>query len=359
MSIIPDTSISDTSILSVIPVTTSVQQQEFCMLAPSLNAEQLDQGQADQHLLACVEGRAVARCTLWWRSVPFLQGQRIGCIGHYAANDRVAAAELLAAASAQLAVRGCTLAVGPLDGSTFRAYRFVTRRSYQGDPYPPFLLEPDNPDAWPADFGAAGFTPWSEYISALAPLLGPDPQLESLTTALAAQGIQLLSLDPAIFDATNGDSVAFEKELARIYPLVMTAFATNPLFTPISYVEFLAQFAPVRSLLSPELVVLAERAGELVGFLFALPDFAQAQRGEVIDTVILKTLAVLPSLAGMGLGSLLSAAVHTRAYHLGYRWAIHALMHVENRSRRISAHIAQPFRGYTLFARPLTPARSL
>jgi GNAT superfamily N-acetyltransferase len=115
----------------------------------------------------------------------------------------------------------------------------------------------------------------------------------------------------------------------------------------------------VRSLLSPELVVLAERAGELVGFLFALPDFAQAQRGEVIDTVILKTLAVLPSLAGMGLGSLLSAAVHTRAYHLGYRRAIHALMHVENRSRRISAHIAQPFRGYTLFARPLTPAKSL
>jgi GNAT superfamily N-acetyltransferase len=111
----------------------------------------------------------------------------------------------------------------------------------------------------------------------------------------------------------------------------------------------------MHSLLAPEMVVLAEREGELVGFLFALPDFAQAQRGQKIDTVILKTLAVLPSLAGIGLGSLLTARIHTQAYHLGYRWAIHALMHVGNRSRRISAHTAQPFRGYTLFARPLAP----
>ncbi|MCC6453391.1 MAG: GNAT family N-acetyltransferase [Caldilineaceae bacterium] len=346
---------SDISRLSVVSVTTSAQAQEFCSLAPTLVPEQLAQGQANQHLVAYRSGRAVARCSLWWSSVPHLQGERIGCIGRYAATDRTGAAELLDAATAALAAAGCTLAVGPLDGSTFRSYRFITQRSFQGEPRPPFLLEPDNPDAWPADFIAAGFTPWSEYVSALAPLSGPDPQLERLTTALAEQGIQLRGLDPAIFNATSPDSGAFDKELARIYPLVMTAFATNPLFTPTPYVEFIAQYAPVRSFLSPELVVLAERAGELVGFLFALPDFSQAQRGEAIDTVILKTLAVLPSLAGKGLGSLLTAAVHTQAYHLGYRWAIHALMHVKNRSRRISAHTARPFRGYTLFARPLTP----
>jgi GNAT superfamily N-acetyltransferase len=304
----------------------------------------------------------VARCSLWWSSVPFLQGERIGCIGHYAATDRAAAAELLETACAELQQAGCTLAVGPLDGSTFRAYRFVSERARQGGvPHPPFLLEPDNPMAWPADFDAAGFRAWHEYVSDLAPLTGPDPKLESRTQSLAAQGVQLRGLDAAIFTSATSNSAAdaaaslaaFEKELARFYPLVMTAFAKSPLFTPLSYTEFAAQYAPVRSLLAPELVVLAEREGELVGFLFALPDFAQAQRGERIDTVILKTLAVLPSLAGIGLGSLLTAKVHTQAYELGYRWAIHALMHVENRSRRISAHTAQPFRQYTLYARPL------
>jgi GNAT superfamily N-acetyltransferase len=339
------------SVVSVVSVSTSAQQHEFCALTPSLLPSQLDQQQADQHLVAYVAGEAVARCSLWWRAAPSVEGERVGCIGHYAATDRAAAAELLAVASTQLAAAGCTLAVGPLDGSTFRSYRFVTQRSYNGSIRPSFLLEPDNPDAWPDDFIGAGFTPWIEYVSALAALQGTDPRLEKLTLGIAAQGIHLRCLDPGISDPTH-----FEKELSRIYPLVMAAFAENPLFTPISCTEFVAQYAPVRTLLSPDLVVLAERGNEVVGFLFVLPDFAQAQRGETIDTVIFKTLAVSPALTGLGLGSLLAATVHTKAYQLGYHWAIHALMHVENRSRRISAHNAQPFRGYTLFARPLIPS---
>jgi GNAT superfamily N-acetyltransferase len=342
------------SVVSVLSVTTLAQQQEFCTLAPSLNSTQIDQQQADKHLIAYVAGHAVARCSLWWRSAPSLPdrcpGQRIGCIGHYSATDRLAAAELLKSACAELAAAGCTLAVGPLDGSTFRSYRFVTQRSYQGTVRPPFLLEPDNPDSWPADFTAVGFQPWIQYDSALAALQGDDPRLEDFAPLAATHGIQLRTLDP---DAS--DPARFDKELARIYPLVISSFAANPLFSPISYVEFTAQYTPVRKLLSPELVILAERAGELIGFLFALPDFAQAQRGETIDTVILKTLAVLPSMAGLGLGSLLAATLHTKAYQLGYRWAIHALMHLENHSHRISSHNAQPFRGYTLFARTLKP----
>ena len=338
----------------IMPVSTPEQVREFCALTPPLSPTLYAQGEPDQHLLALTNGRAVARCSLWWRSVPVLPGQRVGCIGHYAATDRAAAAELLRAACAQLHAAGCTIAVGPLDGSTFRAYRFVTARALQGgEPHPSFLLEPTNPEEWPDDFLAAGFAPFSEYLSDLAPLVGPDPRLEERAARLAAQGIHLRTLDPIIFSGTPAAKSAFDRELARIYPLVMTAFANNPLFTAISFGEFHAQYAPVRPLIAPDLVVLAERAGELVGLLFALPDFAQAQRGEPIDTVILKTLAVLPSLAGIGLGSYLTAKVHTQAYDLGYRWAIHALMHIQNRSRRISAHTARSFRGYILFARPL------
>jgi GNAT superfamily N-acetyltransferase len=342
--------------IRVIEVANATQLHEFCALAPALTRIQYDQGQPDQHLVAYVAGHAVARCSLWWRSVPVLPGERVGCIGHYAATDRAAAAALLAQACVALQSAGCTLAVGPLDGSTFRAYRLVTVRALaSGAPQPSFMLEPNNPEAWIDDFHQAGFHAWSEYVSSLAQLYGPDPQLARRSAELAAQGVHLRTLDPAVLGDGPDDVRAFDRELARIYPLVMTAFANSPLFTAISPAEFHAQYAPVRAILAPELVVLAEREGELVGLLFALPDFAQAQRGETVDTVILKTLAVLPSLAGIGLGSLLSARVHTQAYELGYRWAIHALMHVNNRSRRISAHTAQPFRHYTLFARGLAP----
>jgi hypothetical protein len=44
---------------------------------------------------------------------------------------------------------------------------------------------------------------------------------------------------------------------------------------------------------------------------------------------------------------------HEAAHRLGYRRAIHALMHAANPSRRISGHTARTIRRYTLFARPL------
>jgi hypothetical protein len=81
-------------------VTTVGQVQEFCALAPALTPVQYGQGQVNLHLIAYLDGRAVARCSLWWSSVPRLTDQRVGCIGHYSASDRAAAAELLATATA-------------------------------------------------------------------------------------------------------------------------------------------------------------------------------------------------------------------------------------------------------------------
>jgi hypothetical protein len=50
---------------------------------------------------------------------------------------------------------------------------------------------------------------------------------------------------------------------------------------------------------------------------------------------------------------LLLAEVHEAARRLGFRRAIHALMHETNRSRNLSAHYSRTIRRYTLFARRL------
>ncbi|MDJ1169798.1 hypothetical protein PMG71_10200, partial [Roseofilum sp. BLCC_M154] len=57
--------------------------------------------------------------------------------------------------------------------------------------------------------------------------------------------------------------------------------------------------------INPEFVLLAEQRKKIVGFLFALPDFCLKQRKLPIDTLILKTVAVLPQRDYAGLGSLL------------------------------------------------------
>jgi hypothetical protein len=100
----------------------------------------------DRTVLALRAGTLVARCSCWWTLTASLEGRRIGAIGHYAAANASVGRALLDRACGILRAAGVSMAVGPLDGTTWRRYRFVVAR---GDE-PPFFLEPDNPEDWPA-----------------------------------------------------------------------------------------------------------------------------------------------------------------------------------------------------------------
>lgn len=305
-----------------------------------LTPEQLARQRPDELLLAWDGGRVAARCGLWWRNVAEHPPHTLGVIGHYFAESSAAGTAILNAACERLAAEGCTLAVGPMDGSTWRRYRFITERGTE----PPFFLEPDNPDDYPAHWTAAGVAPLALYHSAITDdLAARDPRAAGAESRLADRGITVRPLALTDFDA----------ELARIYPLALTCFADNFLASPITAEEFAAQYAPVRAVLRPELVLLAERGEELVGFLFAVPNLLQAKRGERIDTAVAKTIAVHPEHAGVGLGAYLTDRLHAAAHALGFRRMIHALYHADNRSGRISRHTASVIRTYTLFARGL------
>jgi len=287
-------------------------------------------------------GAPVGRCSLWWNQAPPWPGHRLGVIGHYAVRDGVAARALLQHACEQLRAHGCTLAVGPMDGTTWRRYRFIVERGSE----PVFLLEPDNPDEWPAHFLAEGFAPLARYTSALNPnLTQEDGRAERAAARLAGRGIRIRTLDPA----------TLERDLHRIYALSVISFRNNILYVPTTEREFTDQYRQILPHVRPELVLLAEDESGLVGFLFALPDLLQARRGERVDTIIFKTAAVLPARSHAGLGSLLVARCHALARDLGYRRAIHALMHEGNNSRNISNRTAQTIRRYALFARSLGP----
>jgi hypothetical protein len=92
----------------------------------------------DDVLEVRVDGEVLAKCALWWSATPQFEGSRVGFIGHYERSDERAAQTLLQLVRKRLALAGCGIVVGPVDGSTWHRYRFVTER---GD-RPPFLLEP-------------------------------------------------------------------------------------------------------------------------------------------------------------------------------------------------------------------------
>ncbi len=309
---------------------------------PEFDAGLLHRQRVDTHLLADNDDEVVARASLWWRDVPSVAGERLGVIGHFDATDRDAAALLLSRSLERLREEGRTLAVGPMDGNTWRRYRFVT------DPgeAPPFFLEPDNPEAYPGYFTHAGFEPMAHYTSArVTDLSIRDERIPGAIERLRKADVYWRPLD------IN----RFEEELQAIYRLSVRSFTGNFLYTPIAEQEFLAQYRMIEPYVQPDLILMAELDGELVGYLFAIPDLNQAQRGEVIDTYIIKTVAVLPGRRSLGLGGVLVAESQRIARERGYRCAIHALMHESNSSRNISARYARTMRRYTLYQKRLGP----
>lgn len=283
-----------------------------------------------------------AEVSLWWTQAPPMDSERPGVIGRFSAGTEAEALAVLAKACETLRERGCTLAVGPMNGNTWRSYRLVTDA---GDE-PPFLLEPTNPPEWPAWWRAAGFGPLAEYYSsATEDLVTRDERVDAVAARMRAAGVTVRPLDVA----------RFEEELEKIYDVSVVSFQSNYLYTPLPREAFLAQYRAMQAKVRPELVLLAEdAAGRPVGYVFAVPDYAQAARGEAVTTVIVKTLAVLPGRAHAGLGAWLLAEVHAAARAAGFTRAIHALMHETNKSRNLSAHYAKTIRRYTLFSKRLT-----
>ena len=269
-----------------------------------------------------------------------MPGHRPGLLGHFAANDPASARLLLDTACAELRAEGCDLAIGPMDGSTWNAYRLVVDR---GDT-PPFFLEPDHPSAWPDWWKAAGFSEHARYYSTLNPLSHePDPRTSRLEEKMRAAGVTIRPLDPA----------RFEQELAGIHDLSLASFAGNYLYTPIDRAAFLDLYRPIQPLVRPAFVLLAGLAGGCVGFLFAVPDLLEARRTGSTATLIVKTLAVRPGRPYAGLGALLLERLRVAARSAGFRHAIHALMHEANGSRNFSSDGGRTLRTYALFARSL------
>lgn len=320
---------------------TRIESSDSPGLEP-IPAEAYERDRPDARVIVTERGRPSARCSCWWRSVPNLPAHRLGLIGHYAALNEETGRKLLALACARLSAEGSTMAVGPIDGSTWRPYRFVTTRGAE----PAFFLEPDNPDQWPADFVAAGFAPFAMYHSAVTDdLAGASAGRLEAEERVNAIGITIRELDLARLD----------EELHRLYAVSHESFRENFLYTPIAEDEFRHHYRAIAPFLQPELVTIAELEGQPIGFLFAIPDALEARRtaDSSIRTVVIKSLAVAPQWRRVGLGRVLLGRTHGVARQLGYQRAVHALMHDANISGGMSRKSARPMRRYTLFARTL------
>ena len=320
-----------------------MQSSDYADIADQtgFDAHRLQVEQVDQHFAALDADQQVrARCSIWWRDTADVDGATTGAIGHYAATDAKYGEAVLQHACRELKNRRCDVAVGPLDGNTWRRYRFITER---GDAKP-FFLEPDNPDEWPQHFGSAGFAPLAHYVSEINPdMTNRQPELGSLRRKFAELGVQIEPLDVA-------NPVA---DMAGIYRIVCESFKDAFMYTPLDIDSYCGIYEPLLKQVDPRLMLVAKHDGEVVGFILAPPDYLQQTYQRTIDAIVLKTVAVIPGKEYSGLGRVLIVDLLRNAIDMGFTTAISALMHTQNRSQKISSDCAGPMRVYALFARGL------
>jgi GNAT superfamily N-acetyltransferase len=309
-------------------------------LYQTLAPEQVLAQQPDAHWLLQENDSPLACCSLWWQTAPGFEHHRVGLIGHYQARQAEHGKMLLSHVCEVLAAQQCTLAIGPLDGNTWRRYRFVTDWGSEA----PFFLEPSNPKDYPLHWLETGFEVLADYSSTLHhDLTLEHPRLADVLASLAQQEIRLRPLDVANAEA----------ELEIIFKLSLQAFQDNFLYSAIGSVEFMQMYQQVLPYVDPELCLIAE-ADRPIGYLFALPDLAQAQRSEQVDRFIVKTLAVTPEFVGQGIASAMAGQIFRVAHKKGFKKAIHALMYEKNRSQSMSKHYqVELMRRYALFAKDL------
>jgi GNAT superfamily N-acetyltransferase len=282
-------------------------------------------------------GKPAAWAAVWWSSTPELEGRRVGAIGGFGADDGDAAACLLDACGERLKAEGCRRVVGPMNGNTWRPYRFVVESDGRG----PFFLEPRNPSEHPEWWRAAGFEEMAGYSSSVVRLTGEATVPEVLRRRLLAGGVVLRELDVGNFDA----------ELEVIYQVTLAGFAANFLYTPLGRESFIGAYQKIRGRVDPRFVWIAERDGRACGYVFAIADLEAAARGEQ-PALIIKTLTVDPAARCAGLGSVLVDEVQRRGHAAGFREALHVLQYDDNNVLRITRrHGGRRFRRYALFSK--------
>ena len=278
---------------------------------------------------------AKARVGIYFNPHLNSDGKVVAALGAYECVDREKYWKLILKESIRICKEnGASLIIGPMSGSTWNDYRFMDNVNAQEDV---FFGEAYNSLAYPGHFRASGFQIAASFYS----FIDKNPEfrgvaVEESKRSFENNGIKIRSI--------NLDS--YQEELKKIHRFCNEAFSTNFLFSPITQENFLDKFIPLQPIMDPNFVLLAEHNNKLVGVVFCFHDF-YIKSGK---RLVIKTLARKNEKKYSGIGKLLSHVAVKNAREQGYEDIVHALMHMDNFSVRLSKKsMGVEFKNYSLF----------
>jgi len=250
----------------------------------------------------------------------------VGFFGFFeCVNDAAVARALFDAAAGWLKPRGLTVMRGPASFSTNDECGLVV----DGFETPPTLLNPHNPVYYVSLVEEAGFTRVRDlYQYATESPNMPDRLVRGAKLIAERKGITLRSLNKR----------RFGEEVERIKQVYNAAWERNWGFVPMTDHEIDHLAKQLKPVVVPDLVVFAEREGEVIGFAAALPDLNVALKanptGRIFPGILrvlwkarsikrirILLLGVLAEYRKTGADALMYHWIWEKGYALGYRWA--------------------------------------
>jgi len=196
-------------------------------------------------------------------------------------DDAEVAAALLTRARQWVSERGARLLRGPVSPST----NYECGMLIDGFDSSPMVMMTYNPPYYPALMERVGLRKAKDLLAYIshADHVKLDKIERAARKALAGNGVSVRPINMKDFSA----------EVEKVWEVYQAAWSRNWGFVPMSKAEFHQMGKEMKQILKPELVLLGETAGRVVGFALALPDVNQALKpagGSLFPTGLLKIL---------------------------------------------------------------------
>lgn len=282
-----------------------------------------------------------------WHNRPDYNGRKTSYIGNVNIHEKYRKNEeqLFNKVFEELKKEGIEIIIGPLNGTTWNTYRYVTEKGSRRQ----FLLEPWNEDYSVSLFEKLGFKPLAGYISTVMEGMDSDGR-RNLNKKIEKLKKFDYYKDIKVESAENKDLLTV---LNKVYDLTVEAFKNNFLYSELEREIFLKMYMSYEDKIIKKFFKMLYLGDELIGYVFGIPDYAELGYKGKIDTIILKTIAVSPEYNGKGMGYILINSLVEEAEKEGYENVIYALMHQSNVSKNIGLLLGNMLRKYTLFIKEL------